>query len=88
MNEPNQITGLSAKEQARIEKLMEKHKDELQALSAELATNYNVPAQRLISFALARMGISRLDYEKIGAVEGNWRYEAPPKALLARWARY
>jgi hypothetical protein len=81
-------TGLSEREHQRIVKLMAKHKVALDECSRQLAMNYNAPAQRIITACCNETGISRLDYEKINAVEGNCRYEAPPRRLLDRWARY
>lgn len=81
-------TGLTAREYARIQKLTEKHADAIRTCSVELATNFNRPAQRIIGYACADMGISRLDWEKITAVQNNWEYEKPSASMLARWASY
>ena len=71
-----------------IQQLAEQHKEALAELGTQLATNFDVPAPRLINRALDRMGISRVEYEQIVAFQNGWEYEPIPQHLLDRWARY
>jgi hypothetical protein len=64
------------------------HATALKNLSVELAMNFDVPAQRLINYAISRMGIDRVTYEKILAYQGGTEYVPIPARLLARWAAY
>jgi hypothetical protein len=72
----------------KIAELAEEHKDALKALSFQLATIFDVPAQRLINRAISRMGIDRVTYERIVAYQNNWEYTPVPERLLQRWATY
>jgi hypothetical protein len=87
VNEPDQ-TGLGYREVQRIAGLMKQHAEALRECRNGLVTNFDVPAQRTINFMLAKTGMSRIDYEKIQAVENNWPYEKPSEKLLRRWATY
>ena len=81
-------TGLPLREVQRITGLMKRHAEALAECRNGLVTNFDVPAQRTINFMLAKTGMSRIDYEKIIAVENNWPYEKPDEELMRRWARY
>jgi len=70
----------------KIAKLAEQHKVALKNLGLALATNFDVPAPRLINCALAGMGIDRNTYERIIAYQYGWEYTPVPAALLERWA--
>jgi hypothetical protein len=81
-------SGLSVKEYARIQELIARNSEHIEWCSQQLAMNFDCPAQRIIGVACGRMGISRLDWEKITAVRNGWEYTAPPANLLARWGSY
>jgi hypothetical protein len=70
----------------KIAQLAEKHTEALKALGFELATNFDVPAPRLINLTLSRIGIDRVTYERIIAYQNNNEYTPIPKHLLHRWA--
>lgn len=80
--------GLTNRELARIESIIDANKDQIDWCRMQLATNFDAPANRVINFSCAKMGISRLDWEKIVAVQNGWDYEAPPAKLLRRWEAY
>jgi hypothetical protein len=69
-------------------RLIADHQETIEWCNRELATNFNVPAQRTINAACSRMGVTRLDWEKMDAIRNNTEYERPPHAMLDRWARY
>jgi len=70
----------------KIAKLAEQHKEALKNLGFALATNYDMPASRLINCAIAGMGIDRTTYERIISYQNGWEYKPVPAHLLARWA--
>ena len=76
---------LSAKEQARIRAVIAKHKATIEWCSQQLATNFDVSANVTIGIACNRMGISRMEWEKLGAVKNGWGFHRPPKHVIARW---
>jgi hypothetical protein len=73
---------------AGIAKLAMIHKEALAELGRELATNFDVPAPRLINRAIAQMGITRVTYERIIHFQNEWEFQPIPQHLLDRWARY
>lgn len=75
-----------AKNNARIAKLAEIYKNDLDDLSKQLAMNFEAPANRLINFALAKIGITRVEYEQIKCFQAGVAYEPIPERLLDRWA--
>jgi hypothetical protein len=72
----------------KITQLAEIHRDALSRLGIEIATNFDVPAPRLINRALSQMGIDRVTYERIIAYQNGWKFEPIPQHLLNRWAAY
>jgi hypothetical protein len=72
----------------KIVQLAEQHKDALRQLSFQLATNFDVPAPRLINRAIAAMGIDRVTYERIISYQFGEEYKPVPAHLLERWAAY
>jgi hypothetical protein len=72
----------------KIARLAEEHTDALKALGFELATNFDVPAPRLINRALSQLGIDRVTYERILAYQNRVEYTPVPRHLLDRWAAY
>ena len=75
---------LSAKEQARIRAIIAKHVATIEWCSQQLAT-FNVSANVTIGIACYRMGIGRMEWEKICAVKNGWDFHRPPKHVIARW---
>lgn len=72
----------------KITQLAETHREAISLLGIELATNFEVPAPRLINRALSQMGIDRVTYERIVAYLNGWEFEPIPQHLLQRWASY
>lgn len=72
----------------KIVQLAEQHKDALKQLSFQLATNFDVPAPRLINRAITAMGIDRVTYERIISYQFGEEYKPAPAHLLERWAAY
>lgn len=87
MTQTTTPTGLSVKETARIQVLIARHSSEIAATGQKLATDFQTSAQLTIGCACRSMGISRLDWEKIGAVQNGWEFEAPSRETLRRWER-
>jgi hypothetical protein len=79
---------MTSKETARINALIAKHADIIERCSRDLAMNFNTPAQRIINHACTQMGIARIDWEKITAVQNGWEFEPPPAEMLRRWEQY
>jgi hypothetical protein len=76
-----------------LEQFIAAHAVEIEALKTQLATNYDVPAQRLINAVFAKMGVDRFDrdgdvWEQVVCFQNGWEYEAPSAELQQRWARY
>lgn len=86
--ETTQQNGLSAKERARISGLISRHEAIIQRAKVALATDFDTPAQRTIGAACHAMGCTRLDWEKIVAVQNGWDFAPVPKHILARWETY
>jgi len=76
---------LSAKEQARIRAIIAEHVATIEWCSQQLATNFDVSASVTIGIASCRMGISRMEWEKLCAVKNGWDFHRPPKHVIARW---
>jgi hypothetical protein len=76
---------LSAKEQARIRAIIAKHEATIEWCSQQLATNFDVSANVTIGIACYRIGISRMEWEKLCAVKNGWDFHRPPKHVIARW---
>ena len=77
---------LSATEQARIRAIIAKHDATIQWCAQQLAINFSVPANVTIGIACYRMGISRMDWEKVCAVKNGWDSRCHPRHVIARWA--
>jgi hypothetical protein len=76
-----------------LEQFIVAHRAEIDALKTQIATNFDVPAQRLINAAFSRMGVDRFDssgdvWEQIVCLENGWEYEQPSFELMERWAGY
>jgi hypothetical protein len=76
---------LSAKEQARIRAIIAEHAATIEWCSQQLATNFDVSANVTVGIACHRMGITRMDWEKVCAVKNGWDSRLPPKHVIARW---
>jgi hypothetical protein len=76
---------LSAREQARIRAIIAEHNATIEWCCQQLATNFDVSANRTIATACCQMGISRVDWEKISAVKHGWEFHRPPNHVIARW---
>ena len=78
----------------RIGQFVEDHKAEIEAIKTQLATNFDVPAQRIINAGFARMCAHRFDrsgndlWEMIVCYQNGWDYEKPSAELAQRWASY
>src|SRR5262245_14121315 len=68
--------GLSPREHARITRLIAENGDVINHARTQLATNFDTPAQRIVGIACGQMNCSRLDWEKIVAVQNGWDYES------------
>ena len=82
------MNGLTPKDHARISALIARHAAVIDRCRKDLGTNFEVPAQRIINAACYQMGCSRLDWEKIVAVQADWEFTPIPKHILARWEAY
>ena len=76
-----------------VAKFVAKHKAAIDELESSLATNFDVPAQRLINCAFAHMGEQRFvgkhdRWEQITAWQSGEQYIPVPRHLMDRWARY
>ena len=78
----------------RLERLIAKHSDALEAIARDLAMNFEAPAQRLINAGFAQMGVSRFTqsgddlWEMYASHKNGWEYIKPARHLVNRWAAY
>ena len=69
----------------RIARLTEEHKDGLERCGTELAINFDCPANQIIRVHCKRMGITRMDWERIQSLKFGEEFVAPPAHIAARW---
>lgn len=75
-----------------IHALIAKHGAALAAIGAQLAVNFDTPAQRTINAGFERLGIPRFTragddlWEMYTAHSNGWAYTKPPRRLIDRWS--
>jgi hypothetical protein len=67
----------------RIPQLAELHREAINTLLYQLATNFDQPSTELINQAISRMGIDRATYQRIFAFLNGWQHTELPQRLLA-----
>jgi hypothetical protein len=75
------------------QQIITKHAEVIDTIKSQLATNFDVPAQRIINAGFDTMGIDRFDasgdvWEQIVCLQNGWDYERPSNELQERWASY
>ena len=81
-------------QKSNIGRLIDRYSAEIELIRQQLATNFDVPAQRTINAGFAHMGLDRFDrdgndlWEMISCHLNGWEYEKPPAELIDRWAKY
>jgi len=69
----------------RIARLLKEKREAIEACLTELAINFDCPAPQILRVHLAKMNISRMDWERLTSLRLGVEFTAPPAHIAARW---